>query len=566
MKRILAILLTLALAATLAGCGAAAIPAETTAAPATEGPQLITNVDDLLAAIAPNTEILLGEGSFNLSSAADYGKSGSAYYTWNDLGLGSYELQLQNVEGLTIRGCGKGKTTIVTEPRWANVLSITDCRNLTLEDMTLGHTIMAEACEGGVIRLNASETITLNGLGLYGCGSLGVQTYGCSEVTMQDCEVYECSIGGIHLFQTNGVTINSCAFHSLGKDAPVDHVFNIFDSDNVTVSNCMVSSNYVYSLIYAEHNGSVTFRGNQFTANQVAQCAFSLWAEGIVLENNVFEDNQIRNWYATGGVRALDGQGNEVVFEDPASAAVEVTPGEAIPVSTGEQTEVRVSNVEDFLKAIASDTCIILEAELLDFSTAQSYQRAAKDFEANTDLIPTYRDADASNYYWVNNFDGPSLVIENVSNLTIKAEGEDRKAHTLSAVPRYADVLTFENCAAITLQGFTAGHTIEPGYCLGGVFKLRNCEDILIDNCGMFGCGTMGVNAEYAKNIQVVNSEIYECSVAGIELTGCENVAISGTLIRDIGDEYGPMNHFRFYDNTNVTLDGEPLDGNYHGN
>lgn len=573
MKRVFALILTFALALSLAACASGgetsastpSAPAETQSPAASEAPKLVTNIDDLLAALAPNTEILLAEGEFHIDQASDYGSPDTGdYYSWE----GS-SLQLRNLDGLTIRGCGKGKTTLVTDPRSANVLELVDCKNVTLTDMTLGHTVRADACEGDVLRIHNCENTTLKGLGLYGCGAIGVNADRAVGLTMQDCEVYNCSSAGVSFYESGDITVNSCSFHSLGEGAPVYSVFSVFNCENVTVSNCMVSNNYVYNVINCGSVGTVTFRNNQFTANQTSSAFFSIDSDGIVvvMEDNVFEDNQLRNWYAGNSARAVDMAGNEVVLpEIEAPEAMDVTPGVATPVSTGTQKEVTVKTADEFLAAIASDTCIILDTELLDLSTAASYKAADAAFAKQKDTFePTYRESGAP-YYWVDNFDGPSLVIDSVDNLTIQSAGGDRKACTISATPRYAYVLTFENCSAITLSGFTSGHTKEPGECAGGVLQFMNCSDVLMDNCGMFGCGTIGVDAKSSLNIQVVNSEIYECSYQGISLDTCDNVAISGTIIRDIGSEWGPSPFYNFRDSRNVTLDGKPLDGNYSGN
>lgn len=101
---------------------------------------------------------------------------------------------------------------------------------------------------------------------------------------------------------------------------------------------------------------------------------------------------------------------------------------------------------------------------------------------------------------------------------------------------------------------------------MGGVFQLRNCEDVLVENCGMFGCGTMGVDAINTLNLQVINSEIYECSITGIQLDSCENVTIAGTLIRDISNDWmDECPYFELRGSKNVTVDGQPLDSNYVG-
>ena len=105
-------------------------------------------------------------------------------------------------------------------------------------------------------------------------------------------------------------------------------------------------------------------------------------------------------------------------------------PGVAEPVITGSQTAVHVSTADEFLAAIASDTEIIVDAELIDFSTASNYGAYG---------------TSEGNYRWNEEFDGPELIIQNVTNLTVRGSGEERTDKVLSCVPRYADVLTFEN-------------------------------------------------------------------------------------------------------------------------
>lgn len=225
---------------------------------------------------------------------------------------------------------------------------------------------------------------------------------------------------------------------------------------------------------------------------------------------------------------------------------------EFTPVSTGEQKQIHVSTVDEFLSALAPDTEIILDAEFYDLSTATGYG------ETNS----TY-------YRWEEVFDGVQLTIQDLSNLTIRAEGEDITAHTLSARPRYAHVLNFDNCSAITLEGFTAGHTFEPGSCAGGVIGFQGSEDLLINRCGLYGCGEVGVWAEMSKNIQVANCDIYECSWGGIYMVGCKDVTFSGNTIRDLGEVYDGVRYdgtpFMLHDTRNITIDGVKMDDSYIG-
>ena len=222
----------------------------------------------------------------------------------------------------------------------------------------------------------------------------------------------------------------------------------------------------------------------------------------------------------------------EVPTEEPIPFVAEIK-----SVITETQNQVIVTTVDEFLAAIAPNTEIVVNAERIDFSKAARYGETGGDY-----------------YYWADTHDGPELFIAEVSNLTIRGYGEDHNANVISSVPRYSNVLNFYNCSNILVQGLTAGHTEEPGYCLGGVLFFMNCQDILVEDCGLFGCGTLGVKAESSKNIQIVNNDIYDCTVGGVELNYCDDVNVDGNTFRDLGGEI-----FRVYKCKNITCNGEPV-------
>ena len=157
MKKLISLMIAAIMLLSLAACGEApdSSAAETeppeTSAPKTEDGRTVTEVttvDELLAAIAPDTVIELTGQRYMLTEASDYGTgSGSGYYRW-DTGDGA-ELVIENVTGLTIRAANRD-TYIVTEPRWVNVLHFIGCEDITLEGFTAGHTDGAY-CSGGVL-------------------------------------------------------------------------------------------------------------------------------------------------------------------------------------------------------------------------------------------------------------------------------------------------------------------------------------------------------------------------------------------------------------------------------
>lgn len=234
----------------------------------------------------------------------------------------------------------------------------------------------------------------------------------------------------------------------------------------------------------------------------------------------------------------------EPIVTSEATEATEPTHFEVsiTPVITEAQNTVTVTTSDEFLAAIAPNTEIVVDAELIDWSTATGYGKTNGEY-----------------FRWEDPFDGPELIITGVSNLTIRGAAEDHTVNVLSAVPRYAYVVMFENCSNIHVKGLTVGHTEEPGSCRGGVLGFRNSQEILVEDCGLYGCGTVGVMGESSKNMQIVNNDIYECSVAGVEFTNCDDVNVDGNTIRDIGTPEYPGRDFRVYSCGTITCNGEPV-------
>ena len=116
--------------------------------------------------------------------------------------------------------------------------------------------------------------------------------------------------------------------------------------------------------------------------------------------------------------------------------------GAAAPLEVPEGGEVSVRTADEFLAAIGSNRTIVIDTGLLDLSTASDYGVLG-----------------GEHYFWQDWYDGPELVIRDVQNLSIRAAADDPAACTVTAVPRYANVLAFLDCTGIRVSGLTAGHT-----------------------------------------------------------------------------------------------------------
>ena len=531
MKRFLAcVLVTILL---LAGCGA---KEPTTVATISPGPATVTvsSVDEFLAALAPHTQILLKPGCYDLSTASDYGEDKEdSFYTWVDIGDG-YQLTVRDAEELEIRSDGAAE--FVTAPRYANVLHFQNCRDLTLFGFRAGHTDGGE-CAGGVIHLQDCNGAQLEHLSLYGCGTTGIRADRCRDVLARCCEIYECSSNGIQADGTDGLQLEDCVFHDLGTDQfAAGQVFWLRQCTNVTVQNCSVLDNRVLQIVNSQPAAGIELRQCSFTRNEIQSSVFALNGGGLVMDSCVFNDNDIRSWFDSEDGTVLDGIGKSWdeemldVWYDP--------PVETMPA--GEREEVVVSTVDELIAAIAPNREIVLKDGIYDLSTAGDYGTGWGEY-----------------YYWSEEFDGPELVIWGVENLVIRSESGDWTTCTVSAVPRYADVLSFQNSTGITVSGITAGHTVEPGYCMGGVLNFGDCDGILVERCSLYGCGILGVQAELCSTVAVTGCEIYECSYGGIQMGNTSGISIEGCSFRDLGGDA-----MYFYQCRDVVVDGQSVSGN----
>ena len=235
----------------------------------------VHNVDELLAAIAPDTVIQLESGTYNLSGAKGYGlPSESPYCAWTEKYDG-FELMLQNVKNLTIRGSGKVNTTLECDPRSASVINLKNCENVTLEDFTAGHTLELGQCSSGVIYLQNCTGVGMNRLGIYGCGMIGLQAADSKDISLADSDVYDCSSSAAEIISCEDVSISGTRIYRIGSEEYGGYTyFDIGSSRNVTVENCEISdSSLMYLAIVT--GSTVQMKGNLFSNNRTQLEAFN---------------------------------------------------------------------------------------------------------------------------------------------------------------------------------------------------------------------------------------------------------------------------------------------------
>ena len=484
--------------------------------------RFVQSVDGFLNCIAPGAVIYLEEGDYNLRTADNYGKQShySPYYRWEEVTDG-FQLVIQDVEDLTILGASPATTRLVTEPRYASVLRFSGCGNLEISSLTMGHTQQAGYCSGGVVSLEQCENVRIRNTGLFGCGTIGVEGWYCSDVTVQGNDIYECSNSGVSFSMCQNIRVEENTFRDIGRslnNSVFGQIFALVSCRNVCVRENTVTDSQCSELLYASSTTELSLLSNRFESGHYLSAFRVEGAPAVVAGCGFGTGFQTDRWFHGGSSRAADLEG--AALTEAQLENMEYRPGLTPPLreEIGETyREITVTSVDQLLAAIGSNRTIFVDAPELKLSDAANYGGTGSNF-----------------YAWQMGYDGPELVISGVENLEIRSVSGKPEDCRILAAPRYANVLTFQNCRNVTVSGITAGHTEAPGSCTGGVLKFSGCWNPAAENCSLFGCGTWGVEAQYCTDLTVRGCEIYDCSYGGIHLAFVTGGVIENSLLREL--------------------------------
>ena len=182
------------------------------------------------------------------------------------------------------------------------------------------------------------------------------------------------------------------------------------------------------------------------------------------------------------------------------------------------------------LKAISDDRRVIEVSNLAELIQAIGPDRIIKIAPGTYDLSQGYK---LKNKYvtWVDEYDGPCPVVKSVSNLALIGGGKA----TLVIKPAYGWVFSFETCSSVKVDGLVLGHTV-PGYCLGGVLRFKNCDDVEVRSCELYGSGTYGISLERASDFRMENCDVHDCTYGLATIDHSSGIAFSNTAFRDTGE------------------------------
>lgn len=426
----------------------------------------VKTAKELLEAIAPDTQIVLESGKYNLSEALE------------DTDLSKYEDYLQpvygdeseivicNIDNLTILGPTDSVAQIVVNNPTASTLSFLECEDICVSNVTVGHDVEKGTCSGAVIRLDHCNGVTLNKDDLYGCGTYGVEAYNCTGIRANDCTVRECTYGILSIYTCSDTVFNNCVFKECEK------LDLIATSDSGIIFNeCDFTQNKTdYDFISKGAYSSVIFKA----------CSFGREETDRINEIHGFE-----------GLCYFD---NECKFD-----------GNFLSSYT------TVSNAKEFIEAIESGATICVEPGIYNLT------------ECACDIIENRGNSWMSSHKHISfeeEFDGIEVVLKEINDLTIIGLGISPSDVEFVVDPRYAEVFRLVDCNDISFLNLTAGHT-DRGTCVGDVVGIEGGKGFVFDYVDLYGCGVNGIGAGMEfSDIRVYDSVIRDCSDSPFSLYG----------------------------------------------
>lgn len=228
-KRSKALVLASAVVLSLYGTACAQQPVESTApsAPATvqtlakaDLKQVIVSTEEeFFQAIDSNVCIVLKPGVYNLSNWANkrlktivadeehvkvIKQNGASVATWSQQGDSGF-INLNGINNMTIKAQNSAlPTQIVIEDPHENVMNFYNCQNITLEGLIFGHTVKP-GCSGNVLHFGECSDVTLNNLNLYGCGAYAIEASKTNNMNVNRCWIHDCTYGMLTMYGCQNV-------------------------------------------------------------------------------------------------------------------------------------------------------------------------------------------------------------------------------------------------------------------------------------------------------------------------------------------------------------------------
>jgi hypothetical protein len=239
----------------------------------------VSTEEELVAAIDSYRCITLKGGQYYLS------------------GSGLSGLAIHDISGLTLRGEIGAEVELVTPFAERYVLSVINCNNVSVSNIKAGHSRSSYyECDGGVVYLNDTSDISIEDCLLYGCGIGGLNIQNCSNAQIKNTVITDCSRYCVYLYDCTDINFYSC---DLINNRAYEHVIFAEDSQAFFADCKIIGNKWLWdSVVYADDN--VSFENCLFADNRrvlVSQNLPVINGSGITMRNCSLEKTNFSDYW-----------------------------------------------------------------------------------------------------------------------------------------------------------------------------------------------------------------------------------------------------------------------------
>lgn len=237
----------------------------------------INSTKDFVEFISSNSNLAFGQGIFDVLDFSNQ-IDNSTTLTRKEV-FDGFELIIHDISNLTISG---DHTTIIAQPRYASVLNFVNCDNISLVNLTIGHTPYKGYCMGSVLKLENCNNVKLNALELYGCGTYGIELHNCKNVLVNGSKIFECSYGALKISDSDLKFENSSIFDC---NRIPDSLISSYSS-SISLDNVSICHNHIDTNIFLLSDSQLYCRGVSVYNNSFSELSNEQIPFGISLYNN----------------------------------------------------------------------------------------------------------------------------------------------------------------------------------------------------------------------------------------------------------------------------------------
>ena len=244
----------------------------------------VSNTEDFITNLSSNNKLVLNAGYYDMLNFNNHNNS----KVFKESVFDGEQLIVSDISNVTIVG---DNSTLLVNPRYANVICFRNCYNIKMIGLTLGHTPRKGSCMGSVLRFEKCHDIQLDTLELYGCGTYGIEMEDCSNIRTNGVSIYECSYGALKIDSSDFQFINSMIYDCNKTAGCIIEATN----SQLNFSNVSIHDNHIDNYLIYLSDSDLSCRGVDIYSNSFA---------GLCNENITY------------GAYGVNEEGNKIIGED----------------------------------------------------------------------------------------------------------------------------------------------------------------------------------------------------------------------------------------------------------